>query len=116
MKPWNSLWTDAPLFLASKHQATLQRLLNEFLLGRTVWAFGSRATGEYLGRFSDLDLAVEGCLPPGVRGDLLEALDESDLPIKVDIVELGKADADFAERIRRDFVVVQAATQDAAAT
>lgn len=107
MRTWNSLWDGQPLYLAPKHQALLGELLHRYVADQTVWAFGSRATGKYLGRFSDLDLAVEKRLPPGVRGDLLEALDESDFPVTVDLVELDRADPAFAERIRPDLVPVQ---------
>jgi hypothetical protein len=56
---------------------------------------------------SDLDLAVERTVAPNVRSDLKEALEESKLPIRVDFVELDRVDAAFAERIRRDFVLVR---------
>ena len=108
MREWNSLWGSEPLYLAPKYQSLLLELLRRYVPDQTVWAFGSRATGKYLGRFSDLDLAVERQLPSGVRSDLLEALDESDLPIKVDLVELDLVDAAFAARIRPDLVPVQA--------
>ena len=107
MREWNSLWDNQPLYLAPKYQRMLLEVLRLYVPDQTVWAFGSRATGKYLGRFSDLDLAVEKQFPPGVRSDLLEALDVSDLPIKVDLVELDCVDAAFAARIRPDFVPVQ---------
>jgi predicted nucleotidyltransferase len=92
-----------------EHELTLVRsILNRYIPGRIVWAFGSRATGSrMLKRFSDLDLAVEGELTWPERAGLAEAFDESLLPIKVDVVELGLVDADFRERIEKDFVVVQ---------
>ena len=105
---FHSLRTNEPLFLAPRYRAILLDLLQRYVPEDTVWAFGSRATGKYLGRFSDLDLAVEKRLPGGVRASLMEALDESDLPIKVDFVELDKVDAAFADRIRPDFVLVRA--------
>ena len=37
-------------------------ILRKHVPGRAVWAFGSRATGKRVKRFSDLDLAVEGRL------------------------------------------------------
>ena len=107
MKTFNSYHEGEPLFLAPKYLQILLDLLHRFLPGQAVWAFGSRATGKYLWRFSDLDLAVEKKLPWEVRSDLLEALDESDLPIRVDLVELDSVDAAFAARIRPDFVAVQ---------
>jgi predicted nucleotidyltransferase len=103
-----SLIPGEPLFLAPRHYAELLRILRTFVPSQDVWAFGSRATGLHLGRFSDLDLAIEHRLPSGVRGDLIETLDESDLPINVDLIELDSVDTAFAERIRPDFVLVLA--------
>ncbi len=87
----------------------VRAILHRFIPGRKVWAFGSRATGgRMLKRFSDLDLAVEGSLTWSERAGLAEAFDESALPVKVDVVEQGLVEAEFWERIEKDFVVVQA--------
>ena len=107
MKTFSSYYEGEFLFLAPKYRGIVTELLRQFLPGQTVWAFGSRATGKYVWRFSDLDIAVEKSLPQEVRSDLLDALQESDLPIKVDFVELDSVDLAFAERIRRDFVPLQ---------
>ncbi len=86
----------------------MRAILQKYIPGRKVWAFGSRATGgRMLKRFSDLDLTVEGKLTCQESAGLDEAFNESPLPIKVDVVELGLVSADFRERIEKDFVVVQ---------
>ena len=74
-----------------------------------MWAFGSRAHGRHVWRFSDLDLAVEGRLTWQERVGLKDAFEKSLLPMLIDVVELGSVDAEFAERIRPDFLLVQAA-------
>jgi predicted nucleotidyltransferase len=72
----------------------LSGLLQRYAPGRRVWAFGSRATGQRVRRFSDLDIAVEGEeLPFDEMAMLREALDESRLPFKVDVVQTGYARA-----------------------
>jgi predicted nucleotidyltransferase len=81
----------------------LQKIVPE----NRVWAFGSRATGKMLKRYSDLDLAVAGALSWRQRTDLTEAFEESLLPIKVDVIELDSVDEDFRQRIEKDFVLVQ---------
>jgi nucleotidyltransferase substrate binding protein (TIGR01987 family) len=92
-----------------EHELELVRtILKEHIPGKTVWVFGSRTTGgRMLKRFSDLDLAVEGKLTWQESAGLTDAFEESPLPIKVDVVELGLVDAEFRERIEKDFVVVQ---------
>ncbi len=107
MTETTSMCQGEPLFLAQRHREELQEILRRYVPEQDVWAFGSRATGKHLGRFSDLDLAVEHAIEPSVRYDLKDALDESKLPIRVDFVELDRVDTAFAERIRRDFVLVR---------
>jgi predicted nucleotidyltransferase len=100
---------SAGLHLAERDLELVREILREHIPGRAVWAFGSRATGgRMLKRFSDLDLAVDGELTWKQRAALREAFEESLLPIKVDVVELGLVEAEFRERIVGDFVVVQA--------
>lgn len=72
--------------------------------GARVWVFGSRARGDQK-KFSDIDILYETqSLPVKVLGKIRENIEESSLPIKVDIVstqELADAyhEAVFEERI-----------------
>ena len=65
-----------------------------------VWAFGSRVSGGAK-KFSDLDLAVKCAskLSLSQLGNLQDAFAESDLPIKVDVVDLDRVTGEFAEMI-----------------
>ncbi|HEY2617317.1 MAG TPA: nucleotidyltransferase domain-containing protein [Acetobacteraceae bacterium] len=65
-----------------------------------AYVFGSRAHGGAR-RYSDLDLALEWVRPLSldVLGEIAEALSLSDIPYKVDIVDLSTADAGFRARI-----------------
>lgn len=58
--------------------------------GAQVWIFGSRATGSHR-EFSDLDVLYEKSneLPVGFLSELKEKMEESNLSIKVDIVEVS---------------------------
>lgn len=97
------------LFLQAKELKVVQEILRKWVPGRQVWAFGSRATGTRLKKFSDLDLAIAGRLTEAESARLAEEFDESSLPFKVDVVELGKlgkVEEEFRKRIERDFVVV----------
>ena len=73
-----------------------------------VWAFGSRAT-RTAKQYSDLDLAIitDAPLPLATLADLEAALDESDLPMKVDIVDWATTAEYFREIIRKTAVVVK---------
>ena len=89
------------------HLEIVRNILQREIPERCVWAFGSRVTGHLLKRFSDLDLAVEGELTWDQRARLVEAFDESVLPIKVDLVETELLTPEFRMRIEQDFVPVQ---------
>jgi predicted nucleotidyltransferase len=88
-------------------------ILATHLAGRAVWAFGSRATGLRVKRFSDLDLAVEGRLTFAERATLSEAFDEALIHFKVDLVETELIDDEFRRRIEPDLVLLQAGTSTA---
>ncbi len=102
-----SLQLAKGLHVSPQEMEVVAGILRKHVAGRRVWAFGSRATGKRLKRFSDLDLAVEGTLTWEQQTRLAADFDESLLPFKVDVVELGKLDAGFRGRIERDFVEVQ---------
>jgi predicted nucleotidyltransferase len=87
------------LYLTPSEWEQVVAILAGVIPEKKVWAFGSRATGVRLKRFSDLDLAVEGRLSWAERAGLGEAFDESALPFKVDVVELGLVEAGFGERM-----------------
>ena len=68
--------------------------------GAKVYCYGSRARGDYQ-KFSDLDLMVEGdAKVRPLLSEMREALQASDLPIKVDLVY----EPDFAEAYRQGYL------------
>ncbi|MFL5282104.1 MAG: nucleotidyltransferase family protein [Rhodopila sp.] len=75
--------------------------------GTGVWVFGSRATGNAR-RYSDLDLALEADRPLGlaVLADVAGALSESDLPYKVDVIDLRSVDPGFRALIEPEMVAL----------
>jgi predicted nucleotidyltransferase len=81
-------------------------------LGTQVWVFGSRVNGSAR-RYSDLDLALEGSSPLtfDLIGRLSEALSESDLTIKVDLVDLRVIDPAFRRQIEAEIVPLDHATE-----
>jgi predicted nucleotidyltransferase len=92
--------------LQPEELAILRAVLAIYLPSKTaIWVFGSRATGGAR-RYSDIDLAFEGIEPLDVDmlGALREALSESDLTIKADVVDLRAADPAF-RRIIEDQLV-----------
>lgn len=87
--------------LAGEHVALVRDILRTHLPpGVAVSVFGSRAQGGAR-RYSDLDLALQSDHPLGLGllGELAEAFLDSDLPFKVDLVDLAAVDSAFRARV-----------------
>ena len=99
------------LDLRPDHWDIVRDALRRHVPDREVRAFGSRAKWT-ASDYSDLDLAIMGAEPLSLRtlADLDEALEESDLPFRVDIVDWASTDASFRAVICREAVTVQAPT------
>lgn len=97
-----------PILIETQQWEELSSILKAHLPGRRVWAFGSRATGRRVKRFSDLDLLIDGDSLSFREAALLdEALDESRLPFKVDAVQITTLTPQFRARIEPELVLVQ---------
>lgn len=72
----------------------------------SVYLFGSRAKGRARHR-SDVDIAIEvhGEVPPLLFSDLSEALEESAIPYRVDLVDLRSCGEPFRQRVKSEGVV-----------
>ena len=76
------------------------------LLGAKVWCFGSRARGDYQ-EFSDLDLMVEAPIDLGPDiSQLLEKVEESNFPYKIDIVQLQKFASSYRANFEREKILL----------
>ena len=94
--------------LPSQDRAIVQTILRNLLPPETTaWVFGSRATGGAR-RYSDLDLAFRSAeqLTPDTVSRLRDALSESDLTIKVDLVDLATVDPAFRRLIEHQMLAL----------
>lgn len=98
------------LDLPQKYLQQVQALLREHVPGMEVWAYGSRVTGGGH-EASDLDLVLRNLadLKAETRAihDLKEAFVESDLPIRVDVMDWARIPASFHREIERAHVLLQ---------
>ena len=97
------------LELPLRYRRELEALLREHVPDAEVWVYGSRVSGESHPA-SDLDLVLRGPnLEPLSHGfsDLLEALEESNIPILVQAHDWARLPQSFHREIERDYVVVQ---------
>ena len=99
------------LDLSPQHLATLLDLLKRHVPDAQVWAFGSRVTGD-AHECSDLDLVLRNPqdLMQPVSGwfDLKEALQESNLPILVEVHDWAHLPDQFHRNMERCYIVLQA--------
>lgn len=91
--------------LNPKHHKIVSDILYEYAPNRDVLVFGSRAKWTAKDK-SDLDLCImrDEPLPSKKINALNDALDESPIPFKVDVVEWAKIEDSFREIIKRDGV------------
>ena len=79
-------------------RATILEILTRLAPGHAVFVFGSRATGTPK-PYSDLDLAISGPVSRKRIADLREAFEESDLPFRVDLIDLAGVAPEFRAAI-----------------
>ena len=97
------------LDLPQRYRRQLLSLLESYVPEAEVWAYGSRVNGtNHEG--SDLDIVLRG---PELQRlgseylDLLDAVEESTLPILVDIFDWARLPESFHSEIERSFVVLR---------
>jgi len=94
------------LDISQEQRETLLALLHRYLPGVTIWAYGSRVKGSARPN-SDLDLVV--FTTPTQRSqvaELKDALDESNLPFRVDLHAWNDIPERFHDVIRNDYHVL----------
>ena len=94
--------------LADQHLLLVKKILLNYLPSARVSVFGSRVKGTAK-KFSDLDLSVNNSGPIDLKvlADLEEAFAESDLPIKVDIVDWHRISEAFQQHINEQAVILR---------
>jgi predicted nucleotidyltransferase len=89
----------------------VHEILNRFLGDELqVWVFGSRATNTAK-KFSDLDLALEAKNNKPIDSKLIlnleQAFEESNLPWKVDIIDMNDITQTFRNIIEQDKILLR---------
>lgn len=91
--------------LTAHQLARVREIVRQHVHGGEVFAFGSRVSGKAK-KFSDLDLMIKatGGLPWRTLAELREALEASDLPITVDVVDWNACTEQFRSQVGAQLV------------
>ena len=83
-------------------------IIEQYAPNAAVWAFGSRVSGTARDH-SDLDLVVidEQKLPQKTYYRLQEAFQESELPIRVDVLDWHRITPAFQQNIKKQYAVIK---------
>jgi type I restriction enzyme S subunit len=97
-----------PIDLSPRDWGIVRDILARHVPQYEVWAFGSRAK-RTAKEYSDLDLAIITGQPLGLSlsADIANAFEESDLPIKVDVVDWAAISEIFRQIIWQEKIVIQ---------
>jgi len=100
--------TTPPIDLKLRDWEIVRNILARHVPQYEVWAFGSRTKGTAK-EYSDLDLAIITDEPMGLplSATLADEFVESDLPIKVDVVDWATTSEAFRKLIEQDKIVIQ---------
>jgi type I restriction enzyme S subunit len=92
--------------ITQEQRESLLALLHRHIPGVTVWAYGSRVKGTSRSN-SDLDLVIftSPAQSPQVS-EIKDALDESNIPFRVDLHVWDDIPVRFHEIIRSDYVIL----------
>ncbi len=95
------------IMLEDRQREEILNYCRVFVPEAKIFVFGSRATGRATER-SDLDLALQAprALPLEKIYQLKNVFSNSDLPFRVDVVDLNAVTADFAAAIRNQAVLL----------
>ncbi len=94
------------LFLRAEYLQMLVDIFNSYCPKAEIWAYGSRIKGE-AHEGSDLDLVVKDFNSPNKNiYDLQTLINDSYIPIIVEILDFNDIPASFQKEILKDYVVI----------
>lgn len=94
------------LFIKPQYLQILLDVFKNYCPNAEIWAYGSRINGE-AHEASDLDLVVKSFNDENKSLSVLkELINDSDIPIIVDILEFDKIPLSFQKEIEKDYISI----------
>ena len=92
--------------MLERYKAILLKIIHDKLPDCKVYLYGSRARGDYQPE-SDIDLAIDNGKPIGfkVLASLLGEFEETNIPLKVDLIDLNDLDENFKKQVQKEMVL-----------
>ena len=92
--------------LEGRYRHVLIDLIRQKIPGCRIWLFGSRARKTHRSG-SDFDLAIDAGRILQMREifAIKEAIEETTLPVFVDIVDINNVSSDFLDHIKKEWIV-----------
>ncbi len=99
---------ERQIYITKIQKEIVLTILNKFFSQSQFFVFGSRATGKSIKPFSDLDVEVLSQVQI-ITDQLAQAADAftaSELPFKVDLIDLNSISTNFKKNIEADFIEI----------
>ena len=95
-----------PIKIDENQKKIVLSILRKYFVNEKYFVFGSRATHKNLKAFSDLDIAIQSAdkLNTSDLAKAAEELSSSDLPFKVDLIDLNSISEEFRLNIQGELV------------
>ncbi len=89
-----------------KYQDLLVKIIQKYLPKSKIYLFGSQATNKATDA-SDIDLALDNATPVpfNIMMSILAEIDETVIPVKIDLVDLNGVAESFKQVILREGIV-----------
>ena len=92
--------------LETGYRQLLVDIIHQHIPGCRIWLFGSRARKTHR-QGSDFDLAIDAGRILQMREifAIKEAIEETSIPVFVDVVDINNVSADFLDHIKKEWIV-----------
>jgi len=91
--------------IKDEYKEKLIEIINKHLPTTKIYLYGSRARGDHA-EGSDIDLAIDMGSPIDFTtlGTIKEEIEESTIPLFVDVIDVNVSSSDFIASIKKDWI------------